>query len=389
MATDTSVFARIIKQEKQADGTLLVTGIATDDTLDIDEQICDPQWLERAMPAWFKYGNIREQHSNIAAGVATKYEMDGTQHIVTARVVDPSSVSKVEAGVLKGFSIGIRNPRISTDKSAPGGRIVDGEIVEVSLVDRPANPSCLLELAKTVGGVVQQTETLIEKDAAMERCSKCDKAYKSEDLADGMCEDCKDLETETEESTEPDISEGEESSEMKSVEADPVVEETVEVVEEAVEEKGATTEAIPARTGEESSQVPGEESSQAIGEESSRLGGVAGEAGKKKKSKTAKRLKSVEATLARIEMMLQESKSADSATKAISVDSVDELNERLAKVEKSASRGPVRMAPKAALVEVNDKAVKAAEFRAKAAATTDPALASAYLLAAAEAETTN
>ena len=61
----------------------------------------------------------------------------------------------------------------------------------------------------------------------------------------------------------------------------------------------------------------------------------------------------------------------------------------MAKVEKSASRGPVRMAPKAALVEVNDKAVKAAEFRAKAAATTDPALASAYLLAAAEAETTN
>jgi hypothetical protein len=63
-----SVFARIINKERQSDGTLIVTGIATDDTLDVDKQICDPDWLARAMPEWFKYGNIREQHSNIAAG---------------------------------------------------------------------------------------------------------------------------------------------------------------------------------------------------------------------------------------------------------------------------------------------------------------------------------
>ena len=101
----TSIYAPILKKERQSDGTLLVTGIATDDTLDVDDQICDPAWLERAMPTWFEYGNIREQHSNIAAGVATKLEQNGTQHIVTARVVDPNSVMKVEAGVLRGFSI--------------------------------------------------------------------------------------------------------------------------------------------------------------------------------------------------------------------------------------------------------------------------------------------
>ena len=57
----TSVYAPILKKERQSDGTLLVTGIATDDTLDVDDQICDPAWLERAMPAWFEFGNIRDE----------------------------------------------------------------------------------------------------------------------------------------------------------------------------------------------------------------------------------------------------------------------------------------------------------------------------------------
>lgn len=142
-------YALIVKQEKQDDGTLKVFGKATDDSLDIDSQICDPTWLASAMPDWFESGgNIREQHSNIAAGVATDYERKGAEHFITALVVDPVSVKKVETGVLKGFSIGIRSPRIIRDEKAANGRIIDGQIVEVSLVDRPANPNAKLMLAK-------------------------------------------------------------------------------------------------------------------------------------------------------------------------------------------------------------------------------------------------
>ena len=142
-------YATILKQEKQEDGTLKVYGKATDDSLDIDNQICDEGWLQDAMPQWFETGgNIREQHSNIAAGVATDYELKADGHYITAHVVDPVSVKKVEAGVLKGFSIGIRSPRIIRDNKAANGRIVDGQIVEVSLVDRPANPNAKLMLAK-------------------------------------------------------------------------------------------------------------------------------------------------------------------------------------------------------------------------------------------------
>jgi len=164
--TTTSYFS-IEKADRNADGTMTVYGKATDDSIDIDQQICDGDWLKRAMPAWFKSGgNIREQHSNIAAGVAKEYEAKADGHYIGVLVVDPVSVKKVDAGVLKGFSVGIKNPRVVKDGKAVNGRIVDGQIVEISLVDRPANPNCQLVLAKSVDGEKDliQVEELHEKE---------------------------------------------------------------------------------------------------------------------------------------------------------------------------------------------------------------------------------
>ena len=178
----TTSYFGIEKADKNSDGTLTVYGKATDDALDIDKQICDGDWLDRAMPHWFKSGgNIREQHSNIAAGVAQEYELKKDGHYITALVVDPVSVKKVEAGVLKGFSIGIKNPRVIQDSKAANGRIVDGQIVEVSLVDRPANPNCQLVLAKSAAGddTVVQVEQLIETEYATE-----DNVLKSSDITE-------------------------------------------------------------------------------------------------------------------------------------------------------------------------------------------------------------
>ena len=172
---ETSVYAGIVKMDENGDGTLTVYGKATDDSVDIDQQICDPAWLDRAMPEWFMSGgNIREQHSNIAAGVAQEYEQKKDGHYISALVVDPVSVKKVKSRVLKGFSIGIKSPRVVRDQKAANGRIIDGQIVEVSLVDRPANPNCQLVLAKSVNGeksltkVEELVETNIEKEMAAE-----------------------------------------------------------------------------------------------------------------------------------------------------------------------------------------------------------------------------
>jgi uncharacterized membrane protein YgcG len=165
----TTSYFSIEKADRQPDGTLMVYGKATDDSVDIDQQICDAAWLDRAMPAWFKSGgNIREQHSSIAAGVAKEYEAKADGHYIMAHVVDPVSVKKVDAGVLRGFSIGIKSPRVVRDQKAANGRIIDGQIVEVSLVDRPANPNCQLVLAKSVDGessliqVEELTEDIIK-----------------------------------------------------------------------------------------------------------------------------------------------------------------------------------------------------------------------------------
>jgi hypothetical protein len=144
-------FVPILKFEKTDDGTLIVEGPATDSNIDRDRQIADPAWLAKSMPKWYREsGNIREQHDGKrAVGTAIHYERhaDG-QHWIKAEVVDPVAIMKVEKKVLRGFSFGARNARVEVDKAASGGRIVDGDIFEVSLVDRPANPNCMFTVAK-------------------------------------------------------------------------------------------------------------------------------------------------------------------------------------------------------------------------------------------------
>lgn len=172
MTNLTHVYVPLTKAEKQADGTMLVSGPITSSALDRDLQVCDPAWLDTAVPKWFgEGGNIREMHTAIAAGKAMKYEkQEGGQHWIEALVVDPSSVAKVEHGVLTGFSIGIKGARVVKSEIAPNGSIIDGAIIETSLVDRPANPECLLEIAKSDDlGIIAPVETqaLIEGTAAV------------------------------------------------------------------------------------------------------------------------------------------------------------------------------------------------------------------------------
>lgn len=187
--TDAALYREILKYEEQPDGTLMVYGLASDTGADLDQQGCDAEWLKTALPDWFAYGNVREMHEGIAAGVATELEVKGDDHYLRIHVVDPGSVKKVKNRVLKGISIGIRDARLIPDAAFRGGKIVGGWIPEVSLVDRPANPRCLLELTKTVGGAVLQVENLIEKrETAVNDCKECGKSAELND--DGLCAGC-------------------------------------------------------------------------------------------------------------------------------------------------------------------------------------------------------
>lgn len=142
--------ADITKSERDDAGNLMVFGSATNPALDFDGDRCDPNWLKRAMPEWFEWGNIREMHGPIAAGVGVEMtEAEGDDWQVKSKCVDPVAAKKIEEGVYKGYSIGIKNGVRKIIDGQPW--IVDGIIAEISYVDRPCNPTAKLAFAKAVG----------------------------------------------------------------------------------------------------------------------------------------------------------------------------------------------------------------------------------------------
>lgn len=141
-----------IEKRRDDDGFLHVKGLATDETLDLDEQICDQKWATRELGKWFETGgNVRQMHQPIAAGKALEMGPKGSGYYIEAKIVDADTLLKLDNDVLTGFSVGIKGARVVKDAAAPGGRIVGGSIVEVSLVDRPANPSCRIDVVKALG----------------------------------------------------------------------------------------------------------------------------------------------------------------------------------------------------------------------------------------------
>lgn len=404
----TSVFMPILKMDKQSDGSLLVTGIATDSSVDSDQQICDQEWLKSAMPRWFQWGNIREQHSNIAAGVATEYEVRDGQHWITGRVVDPGSVKKVEAGVLKGFSVGISGPRVIKDDKAAGGRIVDGEIVEISLVDRPANPTCMLSLAKAVAGELVEVEEMVEKREvsggererlAEEGNAMPDGSYpianrqdlKNAILAFGRAKDPEAVKRHiirrAKELGATNLLPESWTEGKKSMEESAAVAEESETKEPPVEEKAG-------KAAEESSQKPGEESSQKPGEESSRPGGVAGVAGKAAEGACPHCGDALSKMGEMVTMMYEKMCGPnESASKSQSEDiakAVEAIEARVSDIEKTAKTAvaPVRTrVDTAKSADVPDPMkIKAAAYRAKALEANDARLRDGYLALAAEIE---
>ena len=147
----------IEKVESDHDGNVLVWGKATDDSLDSDAQIVDPDFAAKAIDEWMESGpNVRVQHQaqRDPAGVGVSFERDGSAHWVKSRIIEPVAKQLVLGGALRAYSVGIARPTIVRDGAARGGRITDGQIVEISLVDRPANKNCGIQLVKGAGGAL-------------------------------------------------------------------------------------------------------------------------------------------------------------------------------------------------------------------------------------------
>lgn len=149
MSKNTKLYAEISKTEKQDDGTIKVWGYASSASVDSDGEIITPEAMKAALPDYMRFGAVREMHQPLAAGTAieAKVEDDG-RTFFGAHVVDPVAVKKVETGVYKGFSIGGKVlARDDMNKSV----ITSLKLVEVSLVDRPANPDAVFTMFKMEG----------------------------------------------------------------------------------------------------------------------------------------------------------------------------------------------------------------------------------------------
>jgi hypothetical protein len=141
----------IERVEQTADGHVMVWGKATDDSVDSDNQIIDADFASKAIDEWMSTGpNVRVQHQaqRDPAGVGISVERDGTAHWVKSKIIEPVAKQLVLGGALRAYSVGIARPTIQRDSVARGGRITDGQIVEISLVDRPANKNCGIALVK-------------------------------------------------------------------------------------------------------------------------------------------------------------------------------------------------------------------------------------------------
>jgi len=160
MKTRLRLYADINKVEPQEDGTLKVFGIASSGAVDSDGETITPDAMKAALPDYMKFGAVREMHQPSAAGTALSCEVnkDGITEF-SAHIVDPVACLKVTTGVYKGFSIGGKVlERDTLNKTV----IKSLKLVEVSLVDRPANPEALMTMWKAEKTPEDEVEELAE-----------------------------------------------------------------------------------------------------------------------------------------------------------------------------------------------------------------------------------
>jgi phage head maturation protease len=140
------LYAPITKVEEADDGTIKVWGYASTGEQDEDGETIQPEAIKAALPDYLKWGAVREMHQPKAVGTAIEATVqDDGRTWFGAHVVDPIAVKKVQNKVLKGFSVGGRiEDRDELDKTI----ITAIKLIEVSLVDRPANPECEILMAK-------------------------------------------------------------------------------------------------------------------------------------------------------------------------------------------------------------------------------------------------
>lgn len=138
-----TAFCRFLPIAKVDKTERMVWGYASTPALDMDGEVVKLSAIKAALPDYLAWSNIREMHQPSAVGVAREATVDDRGLWLGAHIVDEAAWQKVLAGVYKGFSIGGSIVR------KVGKFIEELTLVEISIVDRPANPECRIEVIKS------------------------------------------------------------------------------------------------------------------------------------------------------------------------------------------------------------------------------------------------
>jgi len=161
----------ILKTEELADGRMIVRGIATSDAIDKQGERLLFDGSVAALTKWLETGPaVREQHDPLKAigsGLNfTPLPNDGAIAVeVFVSAAEQGTQTKLREKVLRAFSIGGRP--LESNLVKEGGRVIKEipawEMEELSLVDRPANPDCVIAFAKT-GSILSRKGDGMDED---------------------------------------------------------------------------------------------------------------------------------------------------------------------------------------------------------------------------------
>jgi len=137
--------------EKIDEEKRMVWGYASTPSKDSQGEVVTLEAIKAALPDYMSWANIREMHTSSAVGVTKEAHVDGTGLYIGAKVVDESAWQKCKEKVYKGFSIGGKKLQ------KVGDTIQQLQLMEISLVDRPANPDCRIEVIKVASPGTPET----------------------------------------------------------------------------------------------------------------------------------------------------------------------------------------------------------------------------------------
>ena len=146
---------------KRNDDEQMVFGYASTPARDYDGDIITLDAMRGALEDYMKFANIREMHEMKAVGVAKEASVDDKGLYIGAKIVDPLAWLKVKEGVYKAFSIGGN----ATGRDPADPHTITGlQLIEISIVDRPANPEAVIDVFKAPALKEQQMTKPMTED---------------------------------------------------------------------------------------------------------------------------------------------------------------------------------------------------------------------------------